>query len=374
MGKKLTQEEVIKRILIANKNVDLSIFKYINSTTISIFICTLCNKPYTQIPKSAMKGIKCFNCFGNKKSTKEEFIKKVYKIYGDKIDCSFVEYINNLTPTKFRCTVCKKFFNKKPNVLLQGNGCFNCSKTRKLTQEEFIKSVYKIHGDKVDCSHDNYINSKEEYNFKCNVCNNFYKQRPNDCLNGHGCYFCGGTKKLTQEEFIRKIYNIHRDKVDCSYDTYINCKTEYNFKCNICNDFYKQPPSYSLQGVGCPNCDSPKGEKTIQEFLKNNNIKFEQQYKFKDCKNKKSLPFDFYLIEHNILIEIDGIQHFKPISFGSKKISKELLFQKIKINDNIKNEYCKLNNIILIRIPYLDGDTNKIIEILNTELQKLNII
>ena len=69
---------------------------------------------------------------------------------------------------------------------------------------------------------------------------------------------------------------------------------------------------------------------------------------FKGCKSKKLLQFDFYLPKYNILIEYDGIQHYKPVGFfGGKKEFKET-----QMRDNIKNKYCKDNNINLIRIRY----------------------
>ena len=55
----------------------------------------------------------------------------------------------------------------------------------------------------------------------------------------------------------------------------------------------------------------------------------------------------FYIEFDNeqIVIEYDGEQHFKP-KFG------EYEFDRTKINDAIKNEYCSKNNIRLLRIPY----------------------
>ena len=44
-------------------------------------------------------------------------------------------------------------------------------------------------------------------------------------------------------------------------------------------------------------------------------------------------------------------------------------FVDIKIRDTIKTEYCKKNNIKLIRIPY--WEINNIEEILNKEINKL---
>ena len=69
------------------------------------------------------------------------------------------------------------------------------------------------------------------------------------------------------------------------------------------------------------------------------------------------MRFDFYLLNKNKIIEYDGIQHFKPITFGG--ISKERAnenFETQKLKDKSKDEYCKNNNIELIRIPYWDFD------------------
>ena len=91
--------------------------------------------------------------------------------------------------------------------------------------------------------------------------------------------------------------------------------------------------------------------------MKKLEIKFIEQKRFSKCKNKRTLPFDFYLPEHNTCIEYDGIQHY-----NSKWIGEESL-TKIKNNDNIKNRFCGENKINLIRIPYTKK--NKIGDILN---------
>ena len=76
-----------------------------------------------------------------------------------------------------------------------------------------------------------------------------------------------------------------------------------------------------------------------------------------ECKNIKSLLFDFFIPKYNTCIEFDGEQHFRPINFmgGIDK------FEKTKINDNIKTIFCQENNIKLIRIPYYDIDKIEII-------------
>lgn len=91
------------------------------------------------------------------------------------------------------------------------------------------------------------------------------------------------------------------------------------------------------------------GVQKVISILQKNNIKYEQEKKYDTCVLPKGfkLPFDFYLPEYNILIEYDGEQHFK-VAFGQTE--EKLILQ--KQYDEIKNQWCKDNNIKLIRIPY----------------------
>ena len=70
------------------------------------------------------------------------------------------------------------------------------------------------------------------------------------------------------------------------------------------------------------------------------------------------MPFDFYLPEYNVCIEYDGIQHFEPTRFNKKMTIEEANdnFIQQKFRDEIKNNYCKNNNIKLLRIPYTEYD------------------
>ena len=110
-------------------------------------------------------------------------------------------------------------------------------------------------------------------------------------------------------------------------------------------------PNDFQQGQRCPYCKRSKGEERIENWLKNNNYEYIIHKKFKDCKYKKELEFDFQIFINDsfILLEYDGIQHFKN-TFN--KSNEEFDLQKKR--DIIKNKYCKENNINLIRIKYTD--------------------
>lgn len=91
------------------------------------------------------------------------------------------------------------------------------------------------------------------------------------------------------------------------------------------------------------------GEQIIMNILKDNNIQFEYQKTFESCRfpNTNQLArFDFY-IDNRYLLEYDGEQHFKD----KTSIFRDSL-EIVQNRDKFKNEWCKQNNIPLIRIPY----------------------
>lgn len=108
----------------------------------------------------------------------------------------------------------------------------------------------------------------------------------------------------------------------------------------------------------CKSCTShiSSYEKKIIDYLDYLGINYELQYTFEDCKGIRPLPFDFYLPKFNTCIEVDGEQHYMPIEWFTNH---GLDFEKRQIYDNIKTEYCKNNNISLIRISYKDIKSNK---------------
>ena len=86
----------------------------------------------------------------------------------------------------------------------------------------------------------------------------------------------------------------------------------------------------------------------IAKHLDKLDISYYRQYKFDDCRNVFSLPFDFYIPKYRLLIEFDGQQHFEPMKFFGGVEA----FDRLRENDRIKNEYCEENYIDLLRIKY----------------------
>lgn len=108
-----------------------------------------------------------------------------------------------------------------------------------------------------------------------------------------------------------------------------------------------------IDGNWCPKCVN-KTENEVYKFLSNYDA--ERSIKFNWCKNldtNKHLPFDILLVKFNIIIEVDGPQHFFQIS-NWKSPQYNLL------RDNYKAKCAIENGYSLIRISQEDVRNNKI--------------
>lgn len=189
-----------------------------------------------------------------------------------------------------------------------------------------------------------------DINLKCSN-GHLYTQDRRNLLAGKGCNQCYLENKLyTKERVIDEIVNIHGDYYKYCFKEFKNLHSKIEIKCKKDHIFYQKVANH-LQGKGCPMCRESVGERRIANYLDKNKIVYIRQKKFDDCKYKSKLAFDFYITNANLIIEYDGIQHFKPVKlFGGDKE-----FEKTKIRDEIKSNYCLDNNIELIRISYLDN-------------------
>ena len=105
---------------------------------------------------------------------------------------------------------------------------------------------------------------------------------------------------------------------------------------------------------------SSLGEKEIISILDKLCVTYCMQFTFRDCKDKRCLPFDFLVIVAGKVgvIEFDGGQHFTvtPKFHGSDSKKALAKFTKQVHHDIYKNNYTKQNNISLLRISYKESD------------------
>jgi len=250
-----------------------------------------------------------------------------------------------------KCKICNHLWTPKAYSILQGHSCPMCANkhrndNNKKTHSQFIKELAEVKPN-IEVLEE-YINNNTKIKCKCKIDGYEWETTPNCLLNSNSdsCPKCSGNIKKTTEQFIKELAEKNSD-IEVLGE-YVTTETPIKCKCKIDNHIWTPTPHSLLSGQGCPKCNSSKGEKVIANYLSQHNIKFEEQYKFEDCRFYKTLPFDFYLPNENIAIEYDGKQHYKIVEYFGGLNS----FIDTKIRDTIKNKYCKDNNIRLIRIPY----------------------
>lgn len=279
------------------------------------------------------------------------------EVHCHKYDYSLLGITNNREKSKIICPIHGIFHQRIYMHIVRKQGCPKCVGL-KLSQNDFINFCNIKHHNTYTYSRTVFKTKKDKITITCKIHGDF-NQIAQLHMNGAGCPICAGCAKSNNQEFISKSLKIHGNKYDYSKVNYINAKTKVKIICKKHGEF-TQTPNKHLSKQGCPKCFSSKGELMIEDILKNNNINYESQKKFTDCKFKRNLKFDFFLPDLNLCIEYDGGQHFEKYRF--EKDEEYLNLRKKR--DVIKDIYCKENDIVLYRITYLDDIINKINKII----------
>jgi len=351
MFKRLTTKEFIERAKkIHGDNYDYSLVNYVNKKSEITIICST-HGAFKQLPYVHLRGSNCPKCNNNntKKITLDVFIERCNKIHNNFYDYSNIDNIKNtITKVKIICPIHGAFL-QTPKNHFQGKGCPNCVKNKKYTHDDFCIKANETHNFKYIYP-EKYINSHTKIKIICSKHGEF-KQRPYEHIQGSGCPICAKNTRnkkntLTTEKFIEKARKVHGDEYKY-VSKYINSYTHIDIECKL-HGIFSQTPHIHLKGSGCPLCKMTNPEKQIKKFFISKNITFNYQKIFKDCRDIRYLPFDFYLPEYNLCVEYDGEQHFKSIKYWGDEDG----LKKRQKHDQIKTQYCNDNNIELLRIRY----------------------
>lgn len=127
----------------------------------------------------------------------------------------------------------------------------------------------------------------------------------------------------------------YKCKCDCGSEIIIRGKNLFNGNTTSCG------------------CINSKANMLMDQILTKLKIPFKREYRFEDCKDKGTLPFDFALFNKEGeligLIENNGDQHYS--SRGTQWNTPERLIYTQK-HDYIKQKFAEDNHIPLLIIPY----------------------
>lgn len=300
--------------------------------------------------------------------TLDEFIGKAEEAHDNKYIYSKAQYINMHEKTCIICPIHGEFW-QSPNRHLQGQGCPKCAnekrrKSQALSNKEFVEEASRLHNNKYDYKKTEYVNNKTKICVICPIHGEFW-QRPNDHLSGKGCPKCANERikrqKLSStDDFIKKAEEKHNGKYNYSKTNYKGNRTPVLIICPSHGEFWQKPFNHLL-GSGCPKCKASHLENDTAKMLSKYHISFERQKKFKWLISLKKweMPLDFYLIDYNIAIECQGIQHYHPKGIYTQEIVKD-----IQQRDILKKQLCEKHGIQIIYINYNDNIEEKIKKIM----------
>lgn len=296
-----------------------------------------------------------------KQMTREKFLEKCIKTHGLKYDYSKTVYSGSHKNIIVICPIHGEF-QQDATVHKSGGGCQKCSNCYSKTQEEFINECNKIHNNKYDYSLVDYKNTKTKIKIICPIDNHgtFEQSASHHIHKKQGCPKCKlitikEKLTITLNEFITRSNKVHKNKYNYSITKFVKLNANVEIICPVKDHgIFIQRANHHIMGAGCPLCSMSRSEKAIKHFLEQNKIEFEMQKTFDTCKNpntNRKLKFDFYLTDINVLIEYDGMLHYKARRDMPKTAEH---VKNTKYKDIIKNDWCERNNVKLFRIPYFE--------------------
>jgi len=220
-------------------------------------------------------------------------------------------YISYKKPTKIICPIHGLFIQTPQSHMNSVHGCPKCAKDSKVTLNinSFIKRANNIHNNKYNYTKSVYID-RNTYLIVICLKHGDFKTTPDNHLNinKYGCPKCGKEKmilsqRLTTKKYIEQAINIHGSYYDYSKTIYTGA---HNKIIVICPEHGKWQPTASNHKnnkSGCPQCafikrSNSKYETYVEEYLINNNIKYQREQSFINLVNTKTdcyLRFDFWL-------------------------------------------------------------------------------
>lgn len=349
----------------------------------AIFICPIHGEFKQTWDNHVNGGSGCPKCAKCHKYTNEEWIEEASKKHNGKYDYSKTNYVKARDKVIVICHEKDEFgeehgeFEIRAGNHIAGIGCPKCAKKYRPTTDEWIRKARKVHGDKYLYDKVSYNGSDKKVLITCPIHGDFWQEAASH-LSGVGCPKCRGGVEMTTEEYIDRLKQVHGNRYDYSKVNYINAKEKIDIICSR-HGVFRQLPYQHLQGQGCPKCKSSKLENILMKLFEKNNIQYTYQYRLK---NDNIMYCDFFLNEHNIVVECQGEQHFVPTSFGNNKTEEfcKKNYENILNHDKLKYETCMAKgiNVVYFTIPKYFNSNNVILDtdfykdkLLITDTQKL---
>lgn len=360
------KERFLKKARVMYPDYDFSRVEYKDRETHIVVVCPI-HGEFKIRPRTLLIGEKCQKPHGcwrcnnlippyERKPALEPFKRRMHELYGDKYTFVWSDFNNKQSMIRF---ICKEHGEQRRSVtgLLDGKGCAYCN--GKFYPPDWINNARSVHGEKYE-----YDESRppqrvtDIIRYKCPV--HGWQETRYDChvLQGCGCALCAGVQnKLPAEDrkqmWIEKCRERFPGKFSYRDVVYVNNDTPVKIYCKEHHITFETTPDTHLRGSGaCPLCTRSVGEVEIFKWLSEQAIPFETQKVIPNenmfCK-RHYITVDFYLPDLNLIIEMNGEQHYQYVEHFH---TKDWTLEDQQIRDDTLRTYCKTHKISLLEIKY----------------------
>jgi very-short-patch-repair endonuclease len=206
------------------------------------------------------------------------------------------------------------------------------------------------------------LNDDRDYWFICPDCSHDFKTSPNAVNFGYWCSYCHNKLRCNDSSCALCYHHSfashpRRDYWHASKNPTtprhiaLNANLKYWFTCPDCENDFEALVSNVVQGQWCPYCKRKTERKLFEWLCSLPNIgELFKEASFDWCRNSKTghrFRFDFYIPLLNLIIELDGIQHWVQVMNwpSASQTQNHDLFKMTCVNDR---------GIAVIRIRQLD--------------------
>ena len=360
------KERFLKKARAMYPDYDFSRVEYKDRETYIVVVCPV-HGEFKIRPRTLLIGEKgqkphgCWKCNNlippyERKLTLDTFKNRMHELYGDKYTFVWSDFKNKESLIRFTC---KEHGEQRRSVtgLLDGKGCAYCN--GKFYPPDWIKNARAVHGEKYEYDENRPPQrSSDIIRYKCPV--HGWQETRYDChvLQGCGCALCAGVQNnLSAEDrkqiWIKKCRERFPGKFSYRDVVYVNNDTPVKIYCKEHHITFETTPDTHLRGSGaCPLCTKSVGEVEIFKWLSEHAIPFETQKVIPNenmfCK-RHYLTVDFYLPDLNLIIEMNGEQHYQYVEHFH---TKDWTLEDQQIRDDTLRAYCKTHKISLLEIKY----------------------
>jgi hypothetical protein len=349
---------IAKAKKIWNDTFDYSRVEYVNNHAPVTIVCKKQNHVFRMLPSNHThprfpQG--CRECSGRGRWTLERFLSEAWDVHEDTYS---YDQIKEVTSSSKKLPIgCRQghgtFMQSPAHHIQRKQGCPDCAGTKRGTTERFVEGARRVHGDMFSYNLVVYKTVHENVRIVCNSCNCVFEQLPSNHLRSkEPCPKCSG-RSVDTSEFIRRAQEKHGDLYDYSESIYVNASSRLIIICPYHGPFEQLPPVH-WSGSGCQKCRRSFGHEVIRSALSEAGVIFGEEYLLR-YGGGMPLWFDFAILQDGACvgaIEFHGEQHYRPINFGSGKLSGDEQLELVKSRDQRKRVWCERNGVSLLEIRF----------------------